>query len=349
MASIYRATHPSGKISQGWSLKCYTCGNGGRGRWRLRYPDGRAIRDRRDALREKAEHERQCRPSGEAPQTVSRLLTEYLQATRDRRSPRAQKDDQFKAARLSTLIGARPVRELNPGLIEGCLRRLQDEYPKVGLARRDKYLVFLRSVARWAVEIKGYCYQDFTRPLARLSKSGSRVYLPAARWEELLRLAKPSKYYAGVLMVLHTGIRSAELLRLEVGDLDLTKHILTIRAEVSKTGTARYLGLTDRLVETLRGCLPATGRAFPYYGPRFQRQVGAWLRTMGLSGKPLGLYTLRHAFGTEAVKHFSPFAVQQMMGHASIQTTQRYVHVDQVPVAPAQMNALSGTDNGHTA
>jgi len=40
----------------------------------------------------------------------------------------------------------------------------------------------------------------------------------------------------------------------------------------------------------------------------------------------LRFYDLRHTFGTQMVTHVDPIELREMLGHASITTTERYLH-----------------------
>jgi integrase len=45
-------------------------------------------------------------------------------------------------------------------------------------------------------------------------------------------------------------------------------------------------------------------------------------------------HDLRHSIGSMAVRHFDPVAVQMMMGHSSLKTTMRYLHVSPATMTP---------------
>ncbi len=54
------------------------------------------------------------------------------------------------------------------------------------------------------------------------------------------------------------------------------------------------------------------------------------------------LHDLRHSFGTQAIRAFSIYEVQRMMGHRHITTTERYLHYAPDPDAVAKLSNLWG-------
>lgn len=271
--------------------------------------------------------------------TIGALWIAYLKKTANRRTAASQAVDERRSGHVLTRIGHRPLTDFSHALIDDTLAELQKDFPRMGLPTRDKYLKLFKAVSRWAM-FRGDLEVDSTKGLTPLAPKGQRVHVPAHLWVALLARAAHSKYLPGLYTMLHTGVRPSEAHHLDVRDFWFDRHILHIRAEVSKTKEERWLPLTDADCAFLRPRMPASGLAFPYYWPRFGRTITKWLKELGITGRQVGAYALRHGFGTEAGKLFNPKEVQAMMGHKSYQTTMGYLHVEKIAVSPERMEKL---------
>jgi len=138
-----------------------------------------------------------------------------------------------------------------------------------------------------------------------------------------------------------TGMRASELAGLRIGDVNFTLGVVRV---LGKGGKERIVPFAPhagrRLGEYLAGGRPA-GAAADGQAPLFLtrrgramcrqdvfRVVRKYVRRAALRGH-VGPHTLRHAFATHLLAHGADLrAVQEMLGHADISTTQTYTHVD---------------------
>jgi integrase/recombinase XerC len=138
-----------------------------------------------------------------------------------------------------------------------------------------------------------------------------------------------------------SGLRLAELVALDCDDgrLDLRQAEVTVTGKGAKTRTVPVGG---RAREALREWLKARAllarpqeRAL-FVGARGRRiapgtvqaRLRAWSRRRGL-GAAVHPHMLRHSFASHVLQSSQDLrAVQEMLGHASIATTQVYTHLD---------------------
>ena len=132
------------------------------------------------------------------------------------------------------------------------------------------------------------------------------------------------------------GLRVTEACNLCVGDIDSKRMVIIVRA--GKGGRDRYAMLSPVLLDVLRsyyrdvrppqpflfqGKLP--GKPVPVQG--VQTALRMALERSGVS-KRITPHTLRHAFATHSLEAGTDLRViQTLLGHTSIHTTLRYLHV----------------------
>jgi site-specific recombinase XerD len=131
------------------------------------------------------------------------------------------------------------------------------------------------------------------------------------------------------------GLRVSELAHLRVSDIDSQR--MALRVEQGKGGRDRYTLLPAPLLETLRfywlAYRPHTW-LFPQRHadrPIDGRQAEKWFydaRDKAGITKKVGIHALRHAFATHLLEAgVDIHTIQELMGHASLTSTQRYLHL----------------------
>jgi integrase/recombinase XerD len=138
-----------------------------------------------------------------------------------------------------------------------------------------------------------------------------------------------------------TGVRVSELVGLTVNDVLFEEGLVRVLGKGSKERLVpigrRALGaaaLYSREVRTRLDRGQAQRRFFLNARGRPLSRVGAWgiikrcARRAGLT-KRVTPHTLRHSFATHLLEGGADLrAVQEMLGHADLSTTQLYTHVD---------------------
>ncbi len=142
-----------------------------------------------------------------------------------------------------------------------------------------------------------------------------------------------------------TGLRVSELVSLELNDLNLETRVLVARGKGSKE---RLVPVGAPAAEAVRAYL-ATAREALLGGRRskdlfvtprggrmtrqgFAKIVSRHARAAGIR-RPISPHKLRHSFATHLLEGGADLrAVQAMLGHADVSTTQIYTHVDRTHV-----------------
>jgi site-specific recombinase XerD len=161
----------------------------------------------------------------------------------------------------------------------------------------------------------------------------------------LLAAAPVGRDRAFLSTVYGCGLRLDEARHLQTTDLDVARAQLRVRR--GKGCKERVLPLPASLLELLRDYWRRERRHRPDY---FPGEKNAWLFAGKIPGQPLskgtaqniylravraagvkrkkGIHTLRHSFATHNLEaQVEITAVQRMLGHTSLTTTSRYLHV----------------------
>jgi site-specific recombinase XerD len=145
------------------------------------------------------------------------------------------------------------------------------------------------------------------------------------------------KYRAALTTIYGCGLRVSECAALRVTDIDSEQ--MRLRVEQAKGKKDRYTILPKAVLWMLRSyytaCHPGQpGWLFPGQKPGTHLQPEgiqrAYRQAKKLAGvhKRGGVHTLRHCFATHHLQMGTDLAtLQRMLGHTSLKTTARYLHV----------------------
>jgi integrase/recombinase XerC len=137
-------------------------------------------------------------------------------------------------------------------------------------------------------------------------------------------------------MLYSCGLRVSELTGLAIGDLDLSGGMVRV---LGKGGKERIVPVGSRAIEAVRTYLEergVPGGSAPLFlntrGQRINRRSVARIvdaHVLRIAAfKRISPHILRHTFATHMLEGGADLrAIQELLGHASLSTTQKYTHV----------------------
>jgi integrase/recombinase XerC len=210
-----------------------------------------------------------------------------------------------------------------------------------------RHLSTLRSFFRWACR-EGHLAKNPARslPSPRLPKSLPRAMtLPDT--ERLLDADEegsfPERDRALFELLYATGLRVSEAAGLDLEDVDFASRLLRVLGKGNKERIAPF---GEEAGDALTAYLPARAARRRLAGddegePLFVNSRGGRLTTRSMSrllkrrlraaGLPTEIspHALRHTFATHLLEAGADLrAIQELLGHASLSTTQKYTHLD---------------------
>ena len=179
----------------------------------------------------------------------------------------------------------------------------------------------------------------------RAPKAGKRLpeNLDADRMAKLLDIPGEGPLVTrdrAVLELLYSsGLRLAELTDLNIGDVDMADCTVRVTGKGNKdriVPVGRYAIKALRQWHTERGLLAALGEKALFVSNRgsrlsqrsVQARVDHWAKRQGINTKVYP-HLFRHSFASHLLESSHDLrAVQELLGHSNISTTQVYTHLD---------------------
>jgi len=142
-----------------------------------------------------------------------------------------------------------------------------------------------------------------------------------------------------IALLYATGIRREELASIRLTDLDLQRGLVTVTGKGNKV---RVVPLGDQTLADLNDYLRDRDRFLAgrgtssdrlllnrYGGPLSVRSIDRLVKQFGRSkGVEFTPHTLRHSFATHLLENGADLMlIKEILGHASLSTTQKYTHV----------------------
>jgi len=237
------------------------------------------------------------------------------------------------------------------------------EHQKADRVRRpatiNRYVSLLRHMFNWAVGLEYLDRSPMRRGNVNLilgeREDSRRHRRVSADEEQRLFQHAPQDLRPMIVVALDSGMRRGEVLALRWSDVDERPGWIRVRGETAKSGrtrwvpvsTTRFQAVLDylRLDAEGQGKQPETLVFSNEAGEPLSYQRKVWVRLLRQTGiSDLRWHDLRREYASRLVEHGVPLSqVRDLLGHASITTTERYDN--QKPEALQEAAKLLETDD----
>jgi integrase len=245
---------------------------------------------------------------------VGALVEGYLRAQeRGALSARHLADLRRRLSRFGDTFGARPCRTVLSAEIEDWLFTVAGG-GNAAAQTVCNWRSTLHALFAWAARQK----MIEANPLAGVAKP--KVIRPAptiwtpAELERLLRAA-PAALLPGLVLQAFCGLRTAEFLRLEWREVDLSAGLVTVAAAKSKTAARRLITIPPNAAEWLAPYVGATGSVWAGSWRAYHDGIGKVCKQVGVKWRP---NALRHSFASHHIAyHRNAAALALEMGNSA--------------------------------
>lgn len=306
--------------------------------WRRK--GGERFRRRFETKREAEGYEAYVRSAGTEPVNLKDAklggptFSEWLVLARASKKWKKSRDPSgaHRLTYLDGLIGHHTIPGLTTKVIDGVVDDLSKRPAQVGKGKLsdktiNRYLAAISSVVKYAREHP----EEGKEPVVCnavfpwVKEKGGRIHWFSVAQEEVIvpwMMAKGWLVEAVAFRVLcATGLRWSEFESLEPHQCQPEWVLL----DETKTDTPRDVPMDEGLASELKAMV--TAQKLPKYGTTRTRLKEA-VKACGYSPK-LGLHNARHGAATRLIKRdVSLPIVQRWLGHKNINTTMKYIHVE---------------------
>jgi integrase/recombinase XerC len=278
---------------------------------------------------------------------VEKAVAKFIRSLQERNaSAHTIKAYRTDLATFAEYVGPQSWRDIDHVLIRGYLANLYER----GLSKSSvaRALAALRSLYRWLAQ-EGEVEQN---PAALVATPKLPKKLPRVPTIEevntVLDSAMPecSAFAERDLVMLELlygcGIRNSELIGINLDDIRWSNEMILVRGKGRKE---RYVPFGDSAKSAVQAYLPARQRVLGETKHTQEKALLINLRGQRLTTRSVGRivkqiavarglspdvhpHTLRHAFGTHMLEEGADLrAIQEMLGHERLSTTQRYTQL----------------------
>ncbi len=278
-------------------------------------------------------------------ETAKRQFLEHIEIERGRAVKTIENYDHY-LTRYFVQTGIKSVTDITEQNIRE-FRQWLNRQPGTsggGMKRRTQnyYMIALRAFLKFLRKREIECISPERIELAKLPERELDLITPA-ELERLLKSARGTderdlRDTAILEMLFSTGLRVSELCALDT-DLDFARDSFSVRGKgekvrvvflsnAAKSAMAAYLKARKDMADALFVNIPVGTQIPSRLTPRSIERIIKRAATKAGITKKVTPHVLRHSFATDLLSNGADIrSVQQLLGHASINTTQIYTHI----------------------
>lgn len=330
--------------------------------WR-KFPDGRRQREstgttgraEAEAIEAKWKLEaHRAKHWGEQPAYLYEdMMDAYLEATKD--AKRSAWRDEYSARHLADYFTGKVLNTLKRSDVRGymdfrknrgaLLPKRKDETQRrsrqISPSTINRELDLLSAAINYARIEWEWEISNPTQGVSLPEPEGRLRYLSKDEYAGLLDAAKASKkarHLADFIrLAVHTGMREQEMLGMAVDRVDLRENLLKLEGKDTKGKRRRYVPMNQEARQAVLNRLRYRAEHCPDSpwlfchkdGARIQSVQTSFERAREVAGiKGFRIHDMRHTCASWLVMEgVSLYFVKELLGHASIETTERYAHL----------------------
>ncbi|HOC91575.1 MAG TPA: tyrosine-type recombinase/integrase [bacterium] len=206
----------------------------------------------------------------------------------------------------------------------------------------DLELGTLKHLFGWAIA-HGYTKTNPAKEIKKFNDDYRRgVVMTHEQARRLLETADP-ELKLRLLLALVYGLRHGEIAGIKKEDVDLLNKTITIYRLKKKHSKKSVLQIPDEIVQMIKDLPPGVGNRAVYVFPKkdCEKRFKSALIRAGIDPKTFRFHDLRHTAASWQLEQGTNLeTIRMFLGHSDIQTTSRYLHVDDREVHVAASKTL---------
>lgn len=272
--------------------------------------------------------------------SASRQFAEFVNSTYlpwARANKRSSSDDEFHAKVFCRHFGKKSLNEIDQHMIEDFKVKRMKSITRYGRTRRpasvNRELAILSGIFRMAVDYEEIV-QNPCRKVSSLPENNQRTrHLSFDEEDGLFAAMGGDREYLRTLVTvaIYSGPRRGELLRLRWSNVDFDLNAINFTQ--TKTDKDRSVPMEPIVRDALSRLRDSAGDAeYVFVNPDTETRYSDVKKSFSAACREASItdfrfHDLRHTFGTRlADAGVDVVKIKELMGHASIVTTMRYMH-----------------------